>query len=55
VRENAQDFNVSFEQELNRVMAHGVLHLCGFGDKTPEEVKVMRKKEDEALHFLHEI
>lgn len=55
VRENANDFNVSFEQELNRVMAHGVLHLCGFGDKTPEEQQVMRQKEDEALQMLSEV
>lgn len=52
VRDNALDFKVSFEQELNRVMAHGVLHLCGFGDKTPEEQKTMRAKEDEALALL---
>ncbi len=55
VRDNAQDFKVTFEQELHRVMAHGVLHLCGFGDKTPEEQKVMRKKEDEALEILNSI
>ncbi len=52
VKDNAQDFKVTFEQELNRVMSHGVLHLCGFGDKTPEEQKVMRQKEDEALQML---
>lgn len=52
VRDNASDFNVSFEQELHRVMAHGVLHLCGFGDKTPAEQKTMRSKEDEALALL---
>jgi len=52
VRDNASDFNVSFEQELHRVMAHGVLHLCGFGDKTPAEQKIMRSKEDEALALL---
>lgn len=52
VKDNAQDFKVTFEQELNRVMAHGVLHLCGFGDKTPEEQMVMRQKEDEALQML---
>ncbi len=49
VRDNAADFKVSFEQELNRVMAHGVLHLCGYGDKTPQEELTMRQKEDEAL------
>lgn len=34
VRDNAADFKVTFEQELNRVMAHGVLHLCGYGNET---------------------
>ena len=52
VRDNAQDFKVTFEQELHRVMAHGVLHLCGFGDKTPDEQKIMRQKEDDALQLL---
>ncbi len=49
VRENAQEFGVSFEVELHRVMAHGVLHLCGYKDKTEEEQAVMRQKEDAAL------
>jgi probable rRNA maturation factor len=49
VRENAGIFGVAFEEELHRVMIHGVLHLCGFGDKTPEEINEMRLKEDEAL------
>jgi len=46
VRENAADLKTTFDQELNRVMAHGVLHLCGYGDKSEEEKKVMRGKED---------
>jgi rRNA maturation RNase YbeY len=49
VRENAQVFGVSFQQELHRVMAHGVLHLCGYKDKSEKEENLMRKKEDEAL------
>lgn len=49
VRENAQTYNVEFEQELRRVMIHGVLHLCGYSDKTPEEAARMKEKEDEAL------
>ncbi|MCU0348158.1 MAG: rRNA maturation RNase YbeY [Saprospiraceae bacterium] len=49
VRDNAADFKVPFEQELNRVMAHGVLHLCGYGDKSPAEERTMRQKEEEAL------
>ncbi|MBL4745614.1 MAG: rRNA maturation RNase YbeY [Flavobacteriaceae bacterium] len=46
VSENAEEFNVSFLEELHRVMAHGVLHYCGYKDKTPEDKKEMRMKED---------
>lgn len=46
IRENAGTFGVSFEQELHRVIIHGVLHLCGYGDKKPEEKAVMTAKED---------
>ena len=46
VNDNADSLNVSSEHELNRVMVHGVLHLCGYGDKTKEEKLLMRKKED---------
>lgn len=46
VGENAKLHGVSFLHELHRVMAHGVLHLAGYGDKTPEEVEIMRAKED---------
>jgi rRNA maturation RNase YbeY len=49
VRENARDFNTSFEEELRRVMVHGVLHLCGYGDETDEEEQAIRQKENEAL------
>ena len=49
VRENARKFEVPFEKEFLRVVIHGVLHLCGYGDKTPEEAAIMRKKEDEAV------
>jgi rRNA maturation RNase YbeY len=49
VKENAEKYGVSFEHELRRVMAHGVLHLCGFLDKKPKEQALMRSKEDEAL------
>ena len=52
IRDNAADFAVGFEHELHRVMAHGILHLCGFGDKTSAEQTVMRAKEDEALAIL---
>lgn len=52
VRDNAASFGTSFEQELHRVMIHGVLHLCGYADKTPEAQKIMTAKEDEALGLL---
>ena len=46
VADNARSGGVSFEQELLRVMVHGVLHLAGYRDKTPEEERLMREKED---------
>ena len=52
VIENAQQYEVTFEHELNRVIIHGVLHLCGFKDKSPEEEKMMRQKEADALLLL---
>lgn len=52
VGENAKSFGVDFEQELHRVIIHGVLHLLGGKDKTPAEVEAMRKKENQALKIL---
>ena len=52
VRENATKFETSFENELARVLIHGVLHLLGYPDKSPKEAKVMRQKEQEALEQL---
>ncbi len=49
VRENAQTEGSTFLHELCRVMVHGVLHLAGYGDKTPEEAATMRSKENEYL------
>lgn len=49
IRENATDLEVAFEHELHRVIIHGVLHLCGYGDKTDEEISIMRAKEDAYL------
>jgi rRNA maturation RNase YbeY len=46
IAENAKKFKVDFEIELTRVMAHGVLHLCGYLDKKPDDVKLMREMED---------
>ena len=52
VKENALQYKISFEQELYRVMAHGLLHLCGYGDKTPTEKITMRAKEEEYLAYI---
>ena len=52
VKENAITFNVAFIQELYRVLVHGVLHLCGYGDKSSEEELIMRSKEDFYLSSL---
>ncbi len=49
VKDNAAQFKESFERELSRVMAHGILHLCGYKDKTQEEKEEMRTKEEECL------
>ena len=49
VRENAHLFNTSFEQELHRVIIHGVLHLLGQADKSDEDAAEMRRKEESAL------
>jgi probable rRNA maturation factor len=49
VRDNAATFEVPFDQELSRVMVHGVLHLCGYDDGSPEEKAAMRAQED---HYL---
>ena len=48
---NANYFGVSFEDELHRVMIHGILHLCGYKDKTTEDQMVMREKEDFYLNL----
>ena len=52
VKENATTFQVSFEEELHRVMIHGVLHYLGFNDKSEKEKEIMRNKENEALSSL---
>lgn len=52
ITENALKFNVSFEEELSRVMVHGCLHLMGYNDKTNEESVIIRAKEDFYLALL---
>ncbi|MEO0571726.1 MAG: rRNA maturation RNase YbeY [Bacteroidota bacterium] len=53
VRSNAETYEVSFEEELKRVMVHGVLHLMGYKDKQQTEVRKMRDKEDEKIKMFH--
>jgi len=49
VRENAETYQTDFLTELNRVMIHGTLHLCGYKDKTEEEERLMRSLENKYL------
>lgn len=49
VRENAAKFNTEFEEEIHRVIIHGVLHLLGYSDKNSRKKSIMRKKEDAYL------
>jgi len=53
VRENAKDLNIHMEEELRRVMCHGVLHMMGFVDKTDADKKQMRDKENEKMRMFH--
>ena len=53
VKENALDFNVPFEDEIKRVLSHGILHYCGYKDKSPEDELLMRSKEDEKIQMFH--
>ncbi len=53
VLENAAEFKVTFEEELKRVMVHGVLHYCGYKDKSEADEKLMRSKEDEKIKMFH--
>jgi rRNA maturation RNase YbeY len=53
VKDNAVDFKVSFDDELKRVLVHGVLHYCGYKDKTETDEELMRKKEDEKMKMFH--
>ena len=55
VRENALFYGASFENELDRVMVHGVLHLLGYDDHTPEEQAVMRAKENYYVNIKHSL
>jgi probable rRNA maturation factor len=53
VKDNALDFEVPFEDELRRVLVHGLLHYCGYKDKSAEDETLMRFKEDEKTAMFH--
>jgi len=53
IRENAQNFNAEFSEELKRVLIHGVLHFCGYKDKTERQKELMRRKEEEKMLLFH--
>jgi probable rRNA maturation factor len=53
VQENAIEFQTTFDDELRRVIIHGVLHYCGYNDKSAEDEIVMRNKENEKLLLFH--
>ena len=53
VQENATIYNVTFLEELKRVLVHGILHYCGYKDKTTQDEQIMRKKEDEKIKMFH--
>lgn len=55
VMENAEKFNVNLNDEILRVLAHGVLHLCGYKDKTEAEAATMRSKENEAISMYYKM
>ena len=52
VSSNAKEFDVTFDEELHRILIHGILHLCGQTDKTPDSRLEMTRKEDEALQMI---
>lgn len=52
VKDNAKDFKVAFEEELRRVMAHGILHYCGYKDKTEADSALMRDKENQKMKLF---
>ncbi|MCM8569644.1 rRNA maturation RNase YbeY [Gramella jeungdoensis] len=53
VEENAERFEAEFMEELKRVMIHGVLHFCGYQDKSERDKELMRRKEEEKIKMFH--
>lgn len=54
VRDNAQVMNTTIKEEINRVMFHGLLHLCGYKDKSSADAQIMRVKEQEYINKYDE-
>jgi probable rRNA maturation factor len=55
IKENALIYQTTFQNELKRVMAHGLLHLCGYKDKTVSDKATMKKKEDASVALFHKL
>lgn len=55
VQENAAQFNISEEEELNRVLSHGLFHLLGYQDKKKTDAKIMRSKEQFAINLFEQL
>lgn len=53
VEENSSNFKVDFIEELKRVVIHGVLHFCGYKDKSERDQELMRRKEEEKMKLFH--
>ena len=53
VKENAKEFSSSFDDELRRVMIHGLLHFMGYNDQTEDQIKAIRAKEEKMLRLFH--
>ena len=53
VADNASDYHVPFNEELKRVMIHGILHYCGYKDKSDSDERLMRSTEDEKIKMFH--
>ena len=53
VKENASDYKVTFHEEIQRVLVHGILHYCGYKDKTESDELIMRAKEEDKMKMFH--
>jgi len=53
VLDNAKDYDVTFDEELKRVLVHGILHYCGYKDKSDKDESLMRSKEEEKMKMFH--